>query len=340
MKVLVTGGSGFLGRHLVECLRKSGYKDIRILNRSGCEDLQKTGVEVYRGDIANFQQICEAVKGCEAVFHVAAKAGVFGSYISYYKTNVVGTTNVVKACQKYQVRYLIYTSSPSVVFNGHPLVNVDEHTAYGNMSKYLSPYAYTKMLAEKFVLASNGQEGVSTLALRPHLIWGPGDNHLIPSIIKAAQKRCLFQVGEGINWVDISYVKNVAQAHLLALSALKNEGNRVAGKAYFISQGEPVQLWPWINQLLRRLNIPEVRIKIPASFAFCLGSFFELFYKILCLKKQPPMTRFVAKELSQDHYFDISAAKMDLHYVPQISTEEGLEKLVEWLKKQGISKNI
>lgn len=331
MKILVTGGSGFLGRHLLQALQKEGFDEIRTLNRKACEDLKEQGIDVIYVDLADYNAVDKAINGCEIVFHVAAKAGVWGSYASYYKANVIGTQNVINACLKHHVKYLIYTSSPSVVFNGDSWVNVTETIGYGNPSK-MCPYAKTKMLAEKLVLEANRQQGLKTIALRPHLIWGPGDNHLIPTIIKAAQQRRLYQVGSGENWVDISYVTNVAQAHLLALKALSNDNTAVSGKAYFISQGDPVQLWPWIKQLFAKLNVPQPLFKMPFILAYLLGGLFEFIYKILFIKRQPPITRFVAKELSQDHYFDISAAKMDLHYVPQVSNEEGLEQLVRWLK--------
>lgn len=333
MKIFVTGGSGFLGRHLVSVLERAGYDDIVIFNRKSCEELRSEHVRIVYGDLQEAAALERAMVGCDAVFHVAAKAGVWGSYRGYHQTNVIGTQNVIQACLKNNVRFLIYTSSPSVVFNGQPLVNVNEKIGYGNPHK-MCAYAKTKMLAERLVLRANGEKNLKTLALRPHLIWGPGDNHLIPTILKAAQRRCLFQVGRGDNWVDISYVVNVAQAHLLALKELQNPASAVAGKAYFISQGDPVQLWPWLKQLLKKLDVPQPRFKISTTVAYVIGAMCEILYKLLCVKKQPPMTRFVAKELSQSHYFDISAAKMDLHYIPQISNEEGMDLLVSWLRQQ------
>lgn len=333
MKIFVTGGSGFLGRHLVSALENAGYEEIVVFNRKSCEDLRSEHVKIVYGDLQDANAVEKAMSGCDVVFHVAAKAGVWGAYRDYYRANVVGTQHVINACQKNAVRFLVYTSSPSVVFNGQPLVNVNEKMGYGNPSK-MCAYAKTKMMAEKLVLQANGKNGLQTVALRPHLIWGPGDNHLIPTILKAARQRCLLQVGAGENWVDISYVENVVQAHLLALKELQNPKSSVGGKAYFISQGDPVLLWPWLKQLLKKMNAPAPIFKIPTSVAYGLGAALEVFYKLLRIKKQPPMTRFVAKELSQSHYFDISAAKMDLHYVPQISNEEGMELLLSWLKHQ------
>lgn len=337
VKILVTGGSGFLGRHLVSALEKAGYDDIVVFNRKPCEDLRSEHVSIVYGDLQDANAVEKAIAGCEAVFHVAAKAGVWGPYREYYQANVVGTQNIIQACLKHNVRYLVYTSSPSVAFRGQPLVNASEKVGYGDPRK-MCAYAKTKMLAEKLVLRANGEKNLQTVALRPHLIWGPGDNHLIPTILKAARQRRLFQVGSGDNWVDISYVTNVAQAHLLALKELQNPTASVAGRAFFISQGDPVQLWPWLKQLLKKLDAPQPLFKMPTCLAYILGAMFELLYKLLGIKRQPPMTRFVAKELSQSHYFDISAAKMDLHYIPQISNEEGMELLIAWMKQQQSSK--
>jgi len=331
MKILVTGGSGFLGRYLVEALLKAGHTSIRIFNRSGCSCFQTPNVEVVRGDLANYTAVNNACKGCDAVFHVAAKAGVWGSYHAYYRPNVIGTENVIKACKTNGIKYLIYTSSPSVVYKGQDLTNADERTSYGTRT-HMGHYAYTKMLAEQKVLAANGEE-LATIALRPHLIFGPGDNHLIPTLLQVAKKHKLRQVGDGNNWVDLSYVSDVAHAHVLALKALQTNAYCVAGKAYFISSGDPVKLWSWIQQLLQRLQLPPARTPaLSPKMAYILGACLEVIYKVLWIKATPPMTRFVAKELSQNHYFDISAAKMDLHYIPQVSIEEGTDRLIEWLK--------
>lgn len=328
MKTLITGGSGFLGRHLIHLLQKKGSKQIRTLNRQVVNDLEEKGVECFYGDIVDPQVVDRAVNGCEVVFHVAAKAGIWGSYKDYFSINVLGTHNLLRSCQKYNVPYFVYTSTPSVVFNGEALSNVNETLPYGG--KWLCSYAKTKAMAEHEVLLANGKNGLKTIALRPHLIWGPGDNHLIPTLLHSARKGKLFQVGDGDNWVDISYVENVAWAHVLALDALKN--GKTEGKAYFISQNDPVKLWDWINALLGRLNLPLARKRVPYKMAYSLGWAFELLYGLAHIKQQPPMTRFLAIELAKDHYFDISAAKMDLTYLPKISNEEGMERLIRWLQ--------
>ncbi|MDR2768956.1 MAG: NAD-dependent epimerase/dehydratase family protein [Puniceicoccales bacterium] len=330
VRILIAGGSGFLGRHLIRILQTKGLHNLRSFSRSPCEDLAAGGVELFYGDLNQFGAVATAVQGCNIVFHVAAKAGIWGNYKSYYQTNVVGTLNILKACQQCGVQKLIYTSTPSVIFNGENLSNVNENMPYGRCGS--CAYAATKRIAEQAVLEANGQRGLATVALRPHLMWGPGDNHLIPALLKLAQRGSLFQVGDGKNWVDLSYVENIAEAHYLAMETLGQ--GIIEGKAYFLSQDDPVRLWEWISQLLIRLNIPCVHKRIPYKVAYWMGGIFEILYKILCVTKQPPMTRFLAKELAKDHYFDISAAKMDLQYLPKISNEEGLDRLITWLKSQ------
>ncbi len=329
MKVLVTGGSGFLGRHMVSALLScKDITSVQTFSRRLPQDLEAKDVQCFQGDLADYTSVEKAVEGVETVFHIGAKAGIWGRAEDYYRANIIGTRNVLAASLKYGVRHLIYTSTPSVVFNGEHLCNVSERTPYGK--KFLCPYAQTKAIAEQEVLRHNGRKGLKTIALRPHLIWGPGDNHLIPNLIAAAKKGRLKQVGTGENWVDISYIDNVVEAHLLALEALQRNAP-VDGKAYFITQGDPVKLWDWINDLLKRLRLAPVRRKVPYGLAYAIGCAFEGIYKCLRIKKQPPMTRFLAVELSKDHYFDISAAKMDLKYVPKISNDEGLARLVDYL---------
>jgi nucleoside-diphosphate-sugar epimerase len=326
MKILVTGGGGFLGRYIVKSLLAQGHQ-VRIFGRSPQPDLQALGIDVIQGDLANFTSISSAISDRDAIFHVAAKAGIWGSWDSYFSPNVIGTKNVLKACQIHNVQFLIHTSSPSVVFNGQPLQNVNESAPYGK--NWLCHYAHTKAIAEQEVLAANSQT-LKTTALRPHLIWGKGDKHLIPRIIQRAKAGKLKIIGDGQNLVDIVHVQNAAHAHLLALDALQK--GTASGKPYFISQGQPVKLFPWINTLLQHLNIPPITKKISFKKAYFAGLVLESFHKIFLPHKEPLITRFLATELAKDHYFNISNAIKDLHYSPIISTKQGLHELVASLK--------
>lgn len=210
-----------------------------------------------------------------------------------------------------------------MVFNGEDLRNVDESAPYGK--DWLCHYAHTKAIAEKEVLAANNSDKFRTTALRPHLIWGKGDQHLIPRIVERGKAGKLKIVGDGNNLVDIVHVRNAAHAHLLALDALIK--GSASGKAYFISQGEPVKLFPWINSLLGRLGISPITQKISFKKAYSIGLILECIHRVFLPKKEPLMTRFLATELAKDHYFSIDNAKKDLGYSPIISIEEGLLEL-------------
>lgn len=323
MRALVTGGGGFLGSHVVELLLERGYA-VRSLGRSPQQALADKGVEVIRGDIVDAAAVDKAVAGTDAVFHVAAKAGFWGDRDGYEKPNVIGTRNVLTACAKHGVTRLVYTSTPSVVFTGESFAGADESLPYGK--NWLCHYPETKAVAEREVLAANG-ESLRTCAIRPHLIWGVGDPHIVPRIVARAREGKLRIVGDGTNRVDITHVKNAARAHLQAFDAL--ESGTTTGKAYFISQGEPVVLWDWINGLLERLGEPQITRKLPFAKAYKVGGVLEWVYRTFKLKGEPPMTRFLAIQFAHDHWYDISAARRDFGYEPEVSTEQGLDELVE-----------
>ncbi len=329
MKALVTGGSGFVGGYVIERLLARGYQ-VRSLGRSPQPKLEARGVDIYCGDLANEDRVAEACDGMDAVFHVAARAGVWGSWMSYYRPNVIGTRNVVAACQAKGVGRLIYTSTPSVVFNRKAIRNGNEVMPYGR--RWLCHYAHTKAIAEQEALAANS-DALKVIALRPHLVFGPGDPHLLPRVIESAKSGRLKIVGDGSNRVDVSYVGNVADAHMNALDAL--EAGAGAGRAYFISQGEPVLLWPWINAILQGLGHAPLTRKVPLPLAYCAGRVSELLWKTLKRQDDPPMTRFVAVELAKDHYFDISAARRDLGYSVKVLMIDAVQRSIEDLKARG-----
>jgi len=288
-----------------------------------------TGIESIACDIRDKEGVLSALKGCDAVFHTAAIPGVWGDYEKYYGINVEGTRNVIDACREYAVKKLIFTSSPSVVFGETDLENVDESVAYP--ASYLCHYPETKAQAERLVMEANGMDGLSTVSLRPHLIWGVRDPHLVPRILNRALKGRLVRVGDGMNRVDIIHVENAAQAHIQACDAL-TPGSRVAGQCYFISDGEPVVLWEWIDNLLRALDYPVVEKTVSYRTARTVGAVLEIIYGALRIKKEPPMTRFVAAQLATSHYFDIAKAKRDFDYAPVIGQKEGMELMVSHLR--------
>ena len=329
MKILVTGGGGFVGGYVIERLLARGYA-VRSIGRSPQPELAAKGVEVVCADLTDKAAVSAACEGVDAVFHVAARAGVWGSWESYYQPNVIGTRNVVAACREQGVGRLIYTSTPSVVFNREPISGGDETLPYGK--NWLCHYAHTKAIAERETLAANS-ESLKIVALRPHLIFGPGDPHLLPRVIESVRAGRLKIVGDGRSRVDVSYVGNVADAHLDAFDAL--ESGKGAGQAYFISQGEPVELWPWVNSILEGLGHAPLTKRIPLPVAYAVGAVCEGLWKLLGRRSDPPITRFVAVELAKDHYFDISASRRDLGYEPKVQMQEALERTICDLKSRG-----
>ncbi|RAL23829.1 3-beta hydroxysteroid dehydrogenase [Lujinxingia litoralis] len=331
MKVLVTGGGGFLGEAIVDQLLERGDQ-VRSLARGDYPHLREKGVEVVRGDLSDAAAVSRAVQGCEEVYHVAAKAGVWGPYQAYYQANVVGTENILQACREHRVARLIYTSTPSVVYGEGALEGVDESVPYP--TRYLTAYPETKARAEQAVLAATS-ETLQTVALRPHLIWGPGDNHLVPRIIDRARRGKLKRVGDGRALVDSVYVDDAARAHLLAAQALATHG-RPAGKAYFITQDEPMAVGALIDKILVSGGLEPLTAEVPAKVAYAVGWVLETGYRLLGKREEPLMTRFLAKQLSTAHYFDISAAKQDFDYHPQRTIDEGMEALGAWIREAGI----
>jgi nucleoside-diphosphate-sugar epimerase len=325
MFCLVTGASGFLGRYVVEQLVARGDR-VRVLIRRDYPELAALGVEVVLADLTDAKSTAAACKGVDAVYHVAGKAGIWGPWREYFSANVLGTAHILAGCQRHGVKRLVYTSSPSVTFDGRDQCGVDESASYPN--EWLAYYPQTKALAEQAVLAANRKGGLLTCALRPHLIWGPRDRHLIPRLLDRARKGKLRQVGDGKNLVDITFVENAARAHLLAADALI-PGSTAAGRAYFISQGTPVNCWAWINEVLASAGLPPVTKSVSAKAAYRLGAACETIFVLLPFLGEPPMTRFLAAQLCRSHYFDISAARRDFGYEPLISTADGMQQLKE-----------
>ena len=326
MRALVTGGGGFLGTRIVEMLHERG-DDVVALGRNQYPHHEEAGVRTIKADLRDTSAILKACEGMDAVFHAGALAGIWGNKRTFWEINVDGTKNVLDACQAQGVGKLIYTSTPSVVFGKDALSGVDESQPYP--TRYLAHYPETKAVAERMVLAANCPE-LATVALRPHLIWGPGDPHLIPRVIGRARAGKLLRVGDGRNLADITYIDNAADAHVLAADALSH-GSRCAGRVYFISQGEPVELWPWLNSILEAMGIAPVERSISYNVAHNIGAIAEFMYGTLRIGAEPRMTRFLAAQLAKDHYFNIDAASRDFGYAPKVSTTEGLERLLRSL---------
>jgi nucleoside-diphosphate-sugar epimerase len=327
MNVLVTGGGGFLGSHLAIRLHEMGHH-VSVLGRRHYPNLPEDIIQ-HQADLRDPKAVSEACRGQDSVFHAGALPGVWGAKKDFYQTNVEGTRHVIDACHEHGVRKLVFTSSPSVIYNQTDMENVDESAPYP--SHYLSDYPKTKALAEQSVITANGQQGLMTVSLRPHLIWGPGDPHLVPRIIDRAKKGQLIRVGDGTNRVDIIYIDNAVEGHIQAWRELE-PGSPVAGQCYFLSDGEPVVLWDWINHLLVSLGIDPVTKSISYGMARNLGWILERVYRLFRFTGEPRMTRFLAGQLATSHYFDISRARRDFNYEVRVSPEEGMKRLLKSLE--------
>jgi nucleoside-diphosphate-sugar epimerase len=326
---LVTGGSGFLGRAIVDQLLQKKLK-VRILCRKNYPDLKEKGCEIFQGEISDFALVDKAIKGCDLVFHTAAKAGISEPYSEYVRINIEGTNNIIKACLKNSVSRLVYTSSPSVVFSHGDIKGADESLPYPD--EHEAYYPKSKALAEQNVLRANSEK-LATVSLRPHLIWGPGDNHLAPRLISKAKANKLKLIGSGKNMVDTVFIENAADSHILAAERLA-PGSKIAGKAYFITNDDPRPLKELVNSILNAAGLEPVTASIPLWLATVIGFCCEKAWKIGKLSGEPPITRWVAEEFATAHWFNITAAKNDLGYVPRVSIEEGMQKLKSFYLKK------
>ena len=332
-RFLITGGGGFLGKTIMKQLLNQPHTQIQSLSRSHYPELTKMGIQTIQMDLCepNMDQLVEILRDIDVIFHVAAKAGVWGSKQSFLSINVTGTKNLLEAAQKAGVSKFIYTSSPSAVWNGgNEMFLSEQDCPYPLDHEYLTWYPLTKAYAEKMVLEANTKT-FATTALRPHLIWGPEDPHLIPRVIERHKK--LRIVGDGKNKVGLTYVENAAYAHILAEKTLEDHTSPNAGKAYFITDLEPVLLWDWLNQLLVELGYPTIKKQISSTVAYRIGSLLEWIWKLCNLSGEPVMTRFVAKQLSSSHYYDLSAAKNDFGYTEKVPKEEAWHKTISYFSK-------
>jgi nucleoside-diphosphate-sugar epimerase len=330
MHALVTGAAGFLGLYIVEQLVARGER-VRAMCRRPTPELAALPVEIVSTDLRDRAAVIEACRGVDTVFHVAGVAGIWGPWKHFHETNTVGTQSALEGCRAHEVKRLIYTSSPSVTFDGGDQCGIAESAPYPE--RWLCHYPHSKAIAEREVLAANGFGGLATCSLRPHLIWGPRDRHLIPRLIARARSGRLRRVGDGQNMIDMVYVENAAEAHLQAADAL-NLDSPVAGSAYFISQGEPINCWQWVDELLALVDLPPIKRSVPFKLAWNIGAALEGIYGALHLPGEPPMTRFLAAQLGKHHWFDITRARQHFNFRPRISTADGMQRLGECLREQ------
>ncbi len=330
-KVLITGASGFVGSTLIKALLDLGFH-VNTLQRGNYPELNLANVTNFKANLAqidshNLEIIKESIRGVEIIFHVASKIGMWGNYDDYYQTNVIGTKNLLQLAKENHIKYFIYTSTPSVVFGKDDICGKDESIDYPKL--HLNYYGKTKRIAEELILSS-ASSNFFTAAIRPHLIFGPGDKQLIPKVIKAHIEQKLKIIGDGNNLVDVSFIDNVIDAHLKLLLQMLTDPKKVSGKPYFIGQNSPVKLWDFTNTIFDGIGLKPVTKKIPLKTAYYLGATIEVFFKILNIKNyDPPMTRFIALQLGKSHYFSHQNAINDFGYEEVVSTEEGLKLLID-----------
>ena len=325
---LVIGGTGFLGREIICQLLERGQK-VRTLCRRNVDIPE--GAEVLLGDVTDPASLQTACQGVETVYHTASIPSISMHWKPFYETNVLGAQNVLDACKATGVRKLIYTSSASVTFDCKPQHGTDESIPYP--SRWFAHYPHSKALAEKMTLDA-ASDSLLTCSLRPHLIIGKRDRHLIPRLLQRAKSGRLFRVGDGTNLIDIIFVENAAIGHIQAAEALTDKNSPVNGNAYFLTQGEPVNCWHWIDEVLAMHGLPKVKRSVPFSVAWVLGWALEGVYKYCRLQGEPVMTRFLAAQLAVTHFLNISRAKRDFDYTPEISMEVGMRRLAEGISTE------
>ena len=317
-KCIVTGGGGFVGKALCKELLALGF-EVHSIARGDYPELRRLGVKTHQGDLSEKGDWTKVFADTEAVFHTASKVDMWGELDDFYKVNVIGTRNVIEACTKHNVSILVYTSSPSVIADGTDARGIDESKPYP--VNHAAHYPATKAQAEKLVLM---QKDLKVVSLRPHLIWGPGDTHLVPMILQRAKAGKLTQIGKGTNVVDVCFIDDCVQAHICAYNKLSsNNWQKASGRAYFISQDEPIKMWDWMNRIVTRSGLPPIKRKIPFKLAYSLATVSEYIAKIF--GKKPALTRFLVSQMATSHFFNIDAAKNILGYRPKYSISQALD---------------
>ena len=327
MKALITGGGGFLGSHIAKQLLNRG-DEVTILSRGRYPEVEALGAQSVQADLCNKDGLVDILRGFDVIFHVAALAGVWGPRENYFSINVEGTRNLIAAAKEAGVPKMVYTSSPSAVWAAKDQCNVTEEDC-PYPETFLTDYPESKAEGEKLALAAHSPD-FAVCALRPQLIWGPGDPHLFPRLWTRYER--LRIIGNGQNIVGICYVENAAHAHLLACDTLTFESPQ-GGKAYFVTDLKPIVMWAWLNSIFQRLGRKPIQKKISANLAYNLGAVLEMIWKTFGLKGEPFMTRFVARKLSSSFYFDLGNIQKDLDYTEIVDPADGFELMIKYFEE-------
>ena len=322
MKVLLTGASGLLGRTTAERLIARG-DEVTVLQR------RPSGLACAEvlGDVADPVVVRRAVAGQDAVMHLAAKVDVTGPWHEYARVNVSGTRTVVGACRAASVGRLVHVSSPSVAHAGAALVGAgagpaEPHRARGN-------YARSKAVAELEALTAAGPD-LAVLAVRPHLVWGPGDTQLVERIVARARAGRLPVIGSGAALIDTTYVDNAAAALVAAVDACGNRSGEGSGEALVVSNGEPRTVGEILMRLCRAAGAPGPRGRVPFRVSWLAGAVAEGLWVASRRTSTPPLTRFLAEQLATAHWFDQRRTRAVLDWVPGVGLDEGFARLAAW----------
>lgn len=332
MKALVTGGGGFVGSAIARALLEEGHS-VRIIARGDYPAMRALGAETLQGDLRDEAAVLAACVGVDVIFHVAAKVGFHGPAKEYEDVNVHGTQNILGACRAHGVRRLVFTSTPSVVHDRSGSEGVDESAPYA--TDWVADYPRTKALAEQAVLAAHGDD-LSTVALRPRGVWGPGDTQLLPKLVRWARTGQLKRIGSLDPLQSFTFIENAVVAHILAAKRLAEAPEVVGGHAYFISDGPPVGSWTMVDRVLQcaGLRLPDKTISM--AQAAKAATVVEWVWNTFGLKSEPRITRYKLDVLTKPCWFNISAASKDLGYVPPVTSQEGLTRLAAWIADGGL----
>lgn len=330
MKVLITGGSSLMGVGLAQDLA-GRHDQVRCFQRSPVESLEGVdGVEQQLGDLSNPADVKAAVDGCDAVVHLAAKVGIVGSRDEFVAVNVTGTSNLLDAARRAGVEKFVHVSSPSVAHDGTPIVGgLADSPITSHPGAW---YPETKAISENLALAANS-DALAVVAIRPHLVWGPGDTQLVGRIVERARSGRLALVGGGRALVDTTYIDNARSALSAALDAVE-PGAVCAGRAYVIVNGEPRPVSELVGGICAAAGVPFEPREVPLGAARAVGSLIERIWPRVRPDDEPPLTRFLADQLGTAHWFDPRPARVDLGWEPTVSIDDGLSRLADWFSQQ------
>ncbi|MCY4523760.1 MAG: NAD-dependent epimerase/dehydratase family protein [Halobacteriovoraceae bacterium] len=325
-RIFVTGGTGFLGGHLITELAKRGAQITALGRRSPSNELQALGVRFIQGRLEDARLMMESIKGHDLVAHIGAFSSPYGLYRDFYRSNVLGTQNIFNACLENNVERCVYISSPSIYFDTHNRENITEDMPYAQ--KLLNSYVKTKMASE--LLADEfSARGLDIITLRPRAIFGPGDTTILPPIIEINAKGKFPRFNKGPVKADITYVDNVVDAILLAFQGRK----QLAGEKFNITNNEVHELYAILEKLFQALGHPHKTKKLPFTPLYLTVSLLENIYLALGIKNPPPITTTGLMYLAYGQSFDITKAKRELGYQPKISVEEGLTRYASWYQE-------